>query len=381
MLGTLHTVCRCFAAALLLLDTAVADEQLGKAIDRLVERQGITDDGPGVAILVYQPGKINFRKGYGLADTKSKTPITPRTLFELASVTKPFTATAILMLQDRGSLTIEDDVRAYLPELPEYRSGPIRIRQLLQHTSGLPEYFDMDGVAARHRTFWVNEDYIGEFARQRSDYPLEFAVGQQYEYCNTNYLLAGTIVARVSKKSYGTFLRNEIFLPCGMKHSFVYESPTSAPMPPPAGYNRAVGYERGKHNSWKAAWGAPPARNEDSLTVGDGGIWTNLEDMAAWDAALRTGRLLLPATNARSHQRSRTADGKQNDYGLGWELYFDGGKLIGYGHNGSWGGFRTSYYRYLTADRSTVILSNRGDFDADDFWYPLNDLIEEHLKE
>ena len=95
-------------------------------------------------------------------------------------------------------------------------------------------------------------------------------------------------------------------------------------------------------------------------------------------AIVEPGRLSAPCTFFPLG--ADAADGKQNDYGLGWELYFDGGKLIGYGHNGSWGGFRTSYYRYLTADRSTVILSNRGDFDADDFWYPLNDLIEEHLE-
>ncbi|MBA4017475.1 MAG: hypothetical protein C0483_09915 [Pirellula sp.] len=381
MLGTLHNLCRFFAPIFLLINSASADERLTKGIDRLVAREGITDDSPGVAILVYQPGKINFRKGYGLADLKTKTPITPRTMFELASLTKPFTATAILMMQDRGLLTIDDDVRTYLPELPEYRSGPIRIRQLLAHTSGLPEYLEMENVPARHRTYWTNEDYVGEFARQRSDYPLEFAVGQRYEYCNSNYLLAGTVIARVAKTSYGTFLRNEIFAPCGMKQSFVYESPTSAPAPPANGYHRAVGYERGKQQLWKAAWGVPPARNEETLTVGDGGIWTNLEDMAAWDAAQRAGTLLQPATNARSHQRSRSADGKQNDYGLGWELFFEDGKLIGYGHNGSWGGFRTSYYRYLKADRSTVILSNRGNFDADGFWYPLNDVIENHLDE
>jgi CubicO group peptidase (beta-lactamase class C family) len=117
-------------------------------------------------------------------------------------------------------------------------------------------------------------------------------------------------------------------------------------------------------------------RNETELTVGDGAVWTNLEDMAAWDAALRAGTLLKPETMQRALKPSRTQDGMKNDYGLGWELFFDGGTLIGYGHDGSWGGFRTTYYRYLAEDRTTVILSNRGNFDPDAFWYPLNDLIE-----
>lgn len=354
------------------------DEALTRAVDKLVADEDFEAEGPGIAIGVYEPGRVNFRKGYGLADLNAETPITPRTMFELASVTKQFTATAILILYDRGRLSLDDDVRKYLPELPEYRGGPIRIRHLLQHTSGLPEYFDFDYRKPAGRTYWINEDMVGEFARQRTEFPAEFAAGRKYAYTNSNYLLLATIVARISKKSFGTFLRDEIFTPIGMQHTFAYESPQAPPQPPPAGCNRAVGYKEGKKNKWRPGWGTPPARNETELTVGDGGIWTNLEDMAAWDAAQRSGVLLKPATIKLSHQPSHTQDGERNDYGLGWDLEFEAGKLSGYGHDGSWEGFRTMYWRDLQSNRTIVLLSNREDFEPDEFWQSLNDAVEEH---
>jgi CubicO group peptidase (beta-lactamase class C family) len=356
-----------------------ADERLNRAVDRLARSEGFTDDEPGIALWIYQPGKINFRKGYGLADLKSKARITPRTMFELASVSKAFTATSILLLIDRGKLSLDDDVRKYLPELPVYDGGPIRIRHLLNHTSGLPDYMEFEDPPARNRTYWVNEDYTSEFSRQEDDFPLEFPTGRKYEYCNSNYLLLGTIVARTSRKSFGTFLRDEIFAPAGMARAFAYESPQSVPQPPPPECLRAVGYQETSDDSWKAGWGAPPARSERFLSVGDGGIWANLEDMAAWDAAQRAALFLKPATRNFSFQPTRTQNKRKNDYGCGWELEFEEGRLIGYGHDGSWDGFRTMYWRDLTNDRTTILLGNRDDFDPYDILESLDEIIDEHL--
>jgi CubicO group peptidase (beta-lactamase class C family) len=359
-----------------------ADAPLAKAIDELVRKRGIGADGPGVAILVHQPNRIDFTKGYGLANLRDRTAITPQTMFELASLTKPITATAILILHDRGKLSIDDDVRKYVPELPVYREGRvIRVRELLDHTSGLPDYMAFEDVPARNTTYWVNEDYAGQFADRLAKFPLRFPTGQRYEYSNTNYMLLGLVIARASKKSFGAFLREEIFAPAGMKHSFVYEGPDAVPARPTAGWVRAVGYEKGTRKMpWNEGWGAPPDREEKLLTVGDGGVWSNLEDLARWDSALRNGKLLRPATAKLALTPSKTSDGKTNNYGLGWAVFPDGdGGLNGYGHDGSWGGFRTSYYRYLKADRTTVILSNRSDFDPDKFWYDLNDAVEANL--
>lgn len=351
------------------------------AIDALVKKQGITPEGPGVAILVVQPGQFVFKKGYGAAHLQDHAPITSQTMFELASVSKSFTATAILILHERGKLSIHDDVRKYLHELPEYnKQRPIHITDLLQHTSGLPDYMDFENVPSRHKDYWVNEDYIGEFARQRVKHPPVFPTGQKYEYSNTNYMLLATIVERVAKKSYAAFMHEEVFTPAGMKHTFVYDSPNAVPKKKPAECLTALGYDKEKNKTqWKESWGTTPFRHEKLLTVGDGAIWTNLDDMIAWDAALRADKLIKKETMQLALTQSKTRDGKKNDYGFGWSMYYEkDGKMIGYGHDGSWGGFHTSYYRYLAADRTTVILSNNGTFDTDKLWYALNDVIEKH---
>jgi CubicO group peptidase (beta-lactamase class C family) len=363
---------------------ARAESPLTDALDKLVKK-GFTADGPGLAVLVRPPRGPRFHYCFGLADLKDHTPITPRTLFELASVSKTFTATAVLILHDRGKLSVLDDVRKYIPELPESsKRWPLRITDLLQHVSGLPDYLEFEDVPARHKDYWDNEDYLGEFARRRDKFRDRPPPGEKFEYNNTNYLLLAVVVARVAKQSFGTFLRDEIFGPVGMKDSFVYESPDAVPMRPAAGAARAVGYEKEK-GEWKAAWGAPPARAERLLTVGDGGVWTNLEDMEAWDTALRRVRLVKPLTMRLALTPSETRDGKVNDhYGRGWALYFGGAGAEGavlnrYGHYGAWGGFNTAYQRDLVADRTTVILSNRGDFDPKRFWYTLNGLVEKNL--
>jgi CubicO group peptidase (beta-lactamase class C family) len=208
--------------------------------------------------------------------------------------------------------------------------------------------------------------------------PLRFPTGAKYEYSNTNYMLLGLMVERVSKRSFGKFLHEAIFVPAGMKDTFVYESPEAVRVESRR-LVHAIGYEKVKEKGWRAAWGTPPERHETMLTVGDGAIWTNLEDMAHWDRALRDHLLIKKKTMDLALTPSQTRDSKKNGYGFGWTVYLDdAGGMNGFGHEGSWGGFKTSYYRYVVADRTTVVLSNRGDFDPDKFWYALNDVIEKH---
>ena len=362
-------------------------KELVSAIDRLVARSGIEDDSPGVAIFIRVPGRLQFQKGYGLASVKDDTAITPSTLFELASCSKPFTATAVLMLVDRGMLTLDDDVRDYLPELPVYSSdNPILIRDLLQHTSGLPEYFDFDDedVPMRHKTYAVNEDYLGMFARLKKDYPLEFRTGSKHEYTNSNYLLLATIVQRVAKQPFSEFVRDEIFLPAGMQHTFVCQSPKSVPQTEDdEKYNRAFGYEwHEKKETWKPSWGTPPEWTQKVMVVGDGGVWSNLEGMAKWDAAVRARKFLKPATWKEALTPGTTRKGKAFDYGLGWVLYTDDdGSVHAFGHDGTWAGFENSCYRDLGSKRSTIILSNRDTLDTDELYQALDALVDKHVEE
>jgi CubicO group peptidase (beta-lactamase class C family) len=355
-----------------------------RRLTRLVAKNGIADEGPGVAILLRVPGKLLFQKGYGLANVKDATAITPSTLFERASCSKPFTATAVMMLQDRGRLSIDDEVRDYIPELPEYdRENPILIRDLLQHTSGLPEYFDFEGVPMRHKAYAVNEDYLGMFAKLRGGHSLQFRTGSKFDYCNSNFLLLASIVQRVAKKPFGEFLRDEIFIPAGMEHTFVCQFPQSAPDGADQRFNRALGYEwQAKKEVWKPSWGLPPRWPQKVMVVGDGGVWSNLEDMAKWDRAVRAKKFLKPATWKEALTPSKTRKGKALEYGKGWSIYAnDDGSVYGYGHDGSWAGFENSYYRHLGTDRSTVILSNRDTMDTDKLWEALDALVEKHVGE
>lgn len=341
-------------------------------VDALVAKHGIDANSPGVAILVVQNGKPLFEKGYGLARLRDKTPLTPQTTFELASLSKTFTGTAVLRLCDQGKLALTDDVRKYLPELPPYL--PLRLSDLLHHTSGLPEYFAFKNVASKNPKFADNDDYLPQFALQLKEFPQRFVPGQKFEYANSNYLLLAAVIARVSKKSYGEFLRDEFFAPLAMKNSWVYEKPTA----PPKGHRlNAIGYTKQAKGGYRESWGSPPFRDEHLLTTGDGGVWTNLDDLKKWDAAVRAGKLLKATTWEQARQPSTTRDGKTNHYGHGWSLYPDAeGKVRAFGHDGSWAGFRTSYYRDDVGDRTIILLSNRGDLDLNTFWAALVAILD-----
>jgi CubicO group peptidase (beta-lactamase class C family) len=353
------------AVAVLVFAGRLTAAPLEAAVDAAVRAAGVTPETPGVAVLVIDHREVLLRKGYGLANLKDRTPIRPETTFELASLSKPFTATAVCILHDQGKLAFDDPVRKYVPELPDLgRKPPIRLHHLLHHTSGLPDYTGWPQPKGRDPNYVGNEDY----ARLIRDNPRlveqHFAAGQKYEYSNTNFMLLALIVERVSKKSYGTFLQEEIFKPLGMVNSWVNERPDSTPKHPRLGYVNAVGYEKNDRGRWKETWGAAPFRSETLLTTGDGAIWTNLEDMARWDAGVRSGKLLEAQTWQQARTRSKTRDGQTNDYGYGWGLEGDG-KVTGYGHNGGWGGFNTLYIRQTVKDRAVVVLSNRGGFDVE----------------
>lgn len=348
------------------------------AFDELIAKEGFTAEGPGLVVMARRSGGPNhgkvFLRSVGLARLKDRTPVTPDTMFELASVSKIITATAVLQLHDQRKLAINDDIRKFIPELPEYsRTQPIRIRDLLQHTSGLASYFDFQDVPAKNKDYWVNEDYIGEFARQKI--PQTFPAGARHEYNNSNYLVLAVLIARVSGKSYGKFLRDSIFEPAGMKTAFVSEGPGSIPAVP--GREDAIGYVEAD-GAWQEQWAIPPHRRETLLTCGDGAIWCSARDMSAWDAFVHSGTMLKPATVKQALTPSKTRNGKTNGNGLGWALYYEGARLAGYWHGGGWGGFGTYYYHDIASGRTIVLLGNGRPLDADKFWYSLTDLLDKH---
>ena len=376
--GIAATLAAAAASVLLLPQLAPGQSDGGNralqaAVARLVREAGIKSSGPGIAVLALKGSRVLVMEGYGLANTESEEKITACTRFDLASVSKSMTATAVLMLQERGLLSIGDDVRKYIPELPNYPDGPLRIRDMLFHVSGLTDYLELD-QPKRNRSYWINTDHLPNLSKAELDFP----IGEKYEYNNTNYMLAGLLVERVGKKPFGQFMRDEIFRPAGMTHTFVNSGPASVPADPESPCNISVGYEK-EGGEWVASWGLPPDyRQPDHVEIGDGGVWSNLQDMAKWDAALRGNKLLKPAT-----MKLALTGSKQNKgYGLGWQLCReDDGQLYGYGHNGYWSGFSTMYYNYLANDSTVVLLSNRGDaIDLDEIWDKLSGLIDTHAR-
>ncbi|HEU4334523.1 MAG TPA: serine hydrolase domain-containing protein [Candidatus Eisenbacteria bacterium] len=316
--------------------------QEDKGIDELVRKKiGPTD--PGVAVLALRQGKIVHRKGYGLADLDAQLFITPGTLFDLASCSKQFTAVAVLRLAEQELLELDDDVRKWLPELKVHDpKRPIRVSDLLHHTSGLQDYLGL-WDATRTGGRLDNAGALGIVA-QRS---LAFPTGTQWGYSNTNYCLLALIVERISKKSFGSFMKEEIFRNAGMKTADVLE-PGSRPK------NRAAGYEH-RGGAYKGQSGGP-------LTTGDGGIFLSLDDWIAFEKS-RPG-LLKKELWAAAFAPGKLDDGTAHDYGFGVGVRKVGGKTM-IGHEGEWAGFRSYFVRWIEDDITLVILANRTNLELD----------------
>lgn len=351
----------CVLVALAGVPTAAraAPDDPSERVDALVHKY-VHDDGPGMAVLVVKDGSVVHRKGYGLADLAKKTPIGPGTNFELASVTKQFTAMAVMLLNDEGKLSFDDDVRKHLPAMPVYDpKRPIRVRDLLNHTSGLPDDYpdDLPDIQA------VFKWYLK--AKKQLAYP----TGTKQKYCNFGYVILALVVEAASGKSFNTFLQEELFRRLGMKRTVAFEKPTVDRR------QHAHGYElRPKIQKFKAD--DPPesvlrrtkAENfQDTklacCIVGDGGIWSNLDDLALWDEAVRNRQLVRAETWKEALTPVHLPGGKTVDYGFGWGLTTEHQKVVEVWHEGGGGGFSTLNSVDFQAKFCVAILCNIDDFD------------------
>lgn len=323
---------------LLLLAVLLCQED--PALDKIIKER-VPAEKPGAAVLVMRKGAVVHRKGYGLADLDAMTPVTPETLFDLASCSKQFTGIAILRLAEQGKLKAADDARLWLKELKVHDlKRPIRIADLVHHTSGLPDYLGVWSAVKRMDAF-DNKEALKVVANLK----LEFPTGTRWSYSNTNYCLLALIIERITGKSYGTFMRDEVFRSAGMKTAAVLE-PGSTPK------NRATGYDaRGAEFQKKT--GGP-------LTTGDGGIFLSLDDWAAFEKN-RTA-LLSKESFEKALTPGALDDGKAHDYGYGLGIRKQDGKTV-IGHEGEWLGFRSFYVRWVEDDVTLVILANRTNLD------------------
>ena len=303
---------------------------------------------PGAALLVIDHDEIVYSKGYGLADLETSQPITSDTSFYLASLSKQFTAMAILLLAERGALSYEDRLRTYFPQFPSWADA-ITLRHLLNHTSGLPEYFPLftahsDGTPVREFTRDItgitNQAVLHRVIRESG---LDFPTGERYAYCNTGYVLLALIVEAISGQPFADFLKDRIFDPLGMTHTLVYtaERPTI--------YRLAQGYIREADRFQR--WDYP------LLTSGDGGLFSTINDLFLWDQALKSERLVSKLSFRQVLTSGTTNDGTPIGYGFGWmTTVFEGKRHVA--HGGSLVAYNNYIIRFLDSARTIIVLTN-----------------------
>jgi len=336
------------AAILLLWNTSSAanknsDEKSAAAVDEVFSDLA-KPGSPGCALGVYRDGKIIYAKGYGLANIEENVPITPQSVFDIGSTSKQFTAASILLLEKQGKLAVTDDVRKYLPELPDY-GQKISILQLLNHTSGLRDYLALMELAGINTdSVTTDEDALALINRQRA---LNFAPGSDWLYSNTGFFLLSVIVKRVSGKTLREFAAENIFTPLEMTHTQFRDDHASLIA------NRALAYdEREKKDGY-------------TLNVsyfeqtGDGAVHTSVEDLLKWDENFYSPRVGGQDFLKELQERGKLNSGKVLDYAKGLFLQ-DYRGLHSVSHGGAWGGYRAELLRFPERHFSVACLCNVG---------------------
>ncbi len=315
---------------------------------------------PGAAVLVVRDGKPVFQRGYGVTDLRTLRAVDATTNFRLASFTKQFTAMCVMLLVHDGKLHYDDHLTGVLPEFPAY-GKPVTIRNLLNHTSGLPDYEDIltkqypntpdDKVPQIH-----DAGVLKLLEQQNAGL---FPAGSKWQYSNSGYVVLAQIVERVSGKNFGDFLRERIFVPLKMTNTLAFEKGKNEVL------HRAYGHSK-EHDVWRET-----DQSSTSATLGDGGIYSSIDDLAKWDDALRDHTLLSEAEMQPAlipveptGGPAISPDGPVS-YSFGWHLEpYSGHKRMW--HDGETMGFRTTIQRFPNDDLTVIILANRTDLNPEE---------------
>ncbi|MCT4305571.1 serine hydrolase [Elizabethkingia anophelis] len=303
-------------------------------------------------VLVAEKGKVIYEKSFGLANEKTKQKLDKNTVFELASVSKQFTAMGIVQLEKEGKLSYNDPLTKYFPELSFYK--PITIDNLLYHTSGLPDYMSLFDKNWDKKKFATNKDIVDMLAKYKPE--LLFVPGDKYEYSNTGYALLGLIIEKVSKQSYGDYLNKKIFKPLGMANTRVYRSRYK----PEKISNYALGYVVDSLGNKKLLDDLGKEYYTYYLDgiVGDGMVNSTTGDLLKWDRALYGDKLVNQKDKDLIFSSIVTKDNKDTRYGYGWSIdtKYPFGKIAN--HSGGWAGYITFIERDLDYDKTIIILQN-----------------------
>jgi CubicO group peptidase (beta-lactamase class C family) len=343
-------------AVLSVLGTAflAADETTNK-VDKLFATWDKTTS-PGTTLAVIRDGKLVYKRGYGMAKLEDGIVMTPDKIFDIGSVSKQFTAICIVMLVRDGKISLDDNVRKYIPELPDYGT-PITIRHLLHHTSGLRDYnalLELAGFRGDSDCPTV-EEALDAICRQKK---LNYPPGQEYSYTNTGFFLLSQIVERVSGKSLNAFAQEHIFKPLGMEHTLFQDDHTQIIK------DRATGYDP-DGQGFKI-----DMSNWDE--TGDGNVYTSVEDLYLWDQAFYNFKLGKDVMDML-HTKGTLNDGKPIDYAFGLVVTeYKGLKVVE--HGGAWAGFRAGIVRFPDEKFSVICLANLGTMDPSGLCFKVADI-------
>jgi CubicO group peptidase (beta-lactamase class C family)/uncharacterized protein YneR len=313
-------------------------QDLKAQFDKIIS-ESFPGDGPGCTAIVTKGDQVLYRTAVGMANIELEVPMKTDHVFRVGSITKQFTAAAILRLEEEGKLSVQDDITKYLPDYPT-QGHRITIEHLLTHTSGIRSYTDMPEFGAVRRTDKSPEEFLAFF----QDQPMDFAPGEKWRYNNSGYFLLGVIIEKVSGKPYGDYIEETFFQPLGMKNSHYGHNQ-------PIVKGRAAGYE--KDNTGYV--------NSDFLSMdlpyAAGSLLSTVDDLFIWYKAVMTGKVLKPQSLAKAHRPFKLNNGKMTTYGYGWSFSdVQGSRIVE--HGGGINGF-LSASMYLPEEKVFVaVLSN-----------------------
>ena len=333
---------------------AQSDKIQTAKIDVFVREKMKSKHIPGLSLAVVRDGKIVVAKGYGMSNLELSTPATENTAFALYSITKTFTGVATMMLVEEGKISLEDPISKYLADLPD-NWKPVTIRQLLNHTSGIKDFapilFESGDVLRDYKQAEVLKLVAAD--------PLDFPSGERWNYTNTGFYLLGMVIEKVSGKTYEQFLQERIFVPLGMGDTRFENFSEIIP-------NRANGY------TWQKTGFRNAVRISPTLSFSTAGLVSTVLDLAKWDAALSSEKLLKKSTLNQMWTNAKLNNGQiVSEYGLGFGLTpFRGHKRTG--HLGGSSGFATAISRFVDDKLTVIVLSN-----ADQEGFLIGDIANE----
>ena len=333
-------------ALLLSLSSLLPAQSAPREVDEYVQSELTRQHIPGIELGVYRDGKIVTAKGYGLANVELNVPVKAETVFQSGSIGKQFAATAVMMLVEEGKINLDDSITKYFPDAP-VSWQKIKVRNLLSHTSGLSEY-ESDEKTKPGGPVNMRTDYTEEqFVKMIESFPPEFAPGEKWVYTNSNYVLIGAMIRKVTGKFYGDYLQERIFRPLGMTSTRIISEEDIV-------LNRAAGYRLVNGQLKNQEWVAPLFN-----TTADGALYFNVLDLAKWDAALYTEKLVKKSSLDQMWTPVKLNNGTVNEdgYGFAWGMHsMNGHRMIE--HGGSWQGFHGEIVRYVDDKLTVVVLCN-----------------------